>query len=154
MFLNLSGVLGGVLSSQSWDTSILSVLCSYGEPFMEAVCRDACDGHDVGRVRHLPPSLPLPFPLSLPPSLSPSPSLPLSLSPSLPLSLSPSPQSFLFPLAFFFSSVSFFFLLSFPSFILSLDLSSSPFTLLSIHFLVPFSPSDVGLFSAGRHCAD
>ena len=145
MFLNLSGVLGGVLSSQSWDTSILSVLCSYGEPFMEAVCRDACDGHDVGRVRHLPPSLP--------PSPFLSPSLPLSLPPSLPPSVPPSPQSFLFHLAFF-SSVSFFFLLSFPSFILSLDLSSSPFTLLSIHFLVPFSPSDVGLFSAGRHCAD
>lgn len=36
---------------QSWDTSILPVLSSYGEPFMDAVCRDSCDGHDVGRVR-------------------------------------------------------------------------------------------------------
>lgn len=35
---------------QSWDTSILPVLSSYGEPFMDAVCRDSCDGHDVGRV--------------------------------------------------------------------------------------------------------
>lgn len=35
---------------QSWDTSILPVLSSYGEPFMDAVCRDSCDGHDVGRM--------------------------------------------------------------------------------------------------------
>ena len=35
---------------QSWDTSILPVLSSYGESFMDAVCRDSCDGHDVGRV--------------------------------------------------------------------------------------------------------
>lgn len=37
---------------QSWDTSILPVLSSYGEPFMDAVCRDSCDGHDVGRVSY------------------------------------------------------------------------------------------------------
>ena len=37
---------------QSWDTSILPVLSSYGEPFMDVVCRDSCDGHDVGRVSH------------------------------------------------------------------------------------------------------
>lgn len=40
---------------QSWDTSILPVLSSYGEPFMDAVCRDSCDGHDVGRVRQEKP---------------------------------------------------------------------------------------------------
>ena len=38
---------------QSWDTSILPVLSSYGEPFMDAVCRDSCDGHDIGRVSYL-----------------------------------------------------------------------------------------------------
>ena len=49
----LLGVMENVLSlypGQSWDTSILPVLSSYGEPFMDAVCRDSCDGHDVGRV--------------------------------------------------------------------------------------------------------
>lgn len=52
-FLSLLGVMENVLSlypGQSWDTSILPVLSSYGEPFMDAVCRDSCDGHDVGRV--------------------------------------------------------------------------------------------------------
>ena len=52
-----AGVLESVLSlypSQSWDTSILPVLSSYGEPFMDVVCRDSCDGHDVGRVSMLP----------------------------------------------------------------------------------------------------
>ena len=52
-----AGVLESVLSlypSQSWDTSILPVLSSYGEPFMDVVCRDSCDGHDVGRVSILP----------------------------------------------------------------------------------------------------
>lgn len=47
------GVMENVLSlypGQSWDTSILPVLSSYGEPFMDAVCRDSCDGHDVGRM--------------------------------------------------------------------------------------------------------
>lgn len=51
--LNIIGVMESVLSlypSQSWDTSILPVLSSYGEPFMDVVCRDSCDGHDVGRV--------------------------------------------------------------------------------------------------------
>ena len=53
-FVLLTGVMENVLSlypGQSWDTSILPVLSSYGEPFMDAVCRDSCDGHDVGRVR-------------------------------------------------------------------------------------------------------
>ena len=52
-FLSLLGVMENVLSlypGQSWDTSILPVLSSYGEPFMDAVSRDSCDGHDVGRV--------------------------------------------------------------------------------------------------------
>ena len=59
--------------SQSWDTSILPVLSSYGEPFMDVVCRDSCDGHDVGRVsiqltvislrKYILP-LPLKFPLT------------------------------------------------------------------------------------------
>lgn len=54
--LNIAGVIESVLSlypSQSWDTSILPVLSSYGEPFMDVVCRDSCDGHDVGRVSML-----------------------------------------------------------------------------------------------------
>ena len=54
--LNIVGVMENVLSlypSQSWDTSILPVLSSYGEPFMDVVCRDSCDGHDVGRVSML-----------------------------------------------------------------------------------------------------
>ncbi|XP_048578619.1 nuclear pore complex protein Nup205 isoform X2 [Nematostella vectensis] len=47
-----TGVLEGVLSQpgQSWDLGTLSVLSSYGEPFMEMLCRDACDGHDIGRM--------------------------------------------------------------------------------------------------------
>ena len=36
------------------DAGTLSILSSYGEPFMETVCRDACDGHDVGRVSSVP----------------------------------------------------------------------------------------------------
>ena len=28
----------------------LSTILSYGTNFMDVVCRDACDGHDVGRV--------------------------------------------------------------------------------------------------------
>lgn len=47
------GVMKNVLSlypGQPWDTSILPVLSSYGEPFMDTVCRDSCDGHDVGRM--------------------------------------------------------------------------------------------------------
>lgn len=54
--LNIVGVMESVLSlypTQSWDTSILPVLSSYGEPFMDVVCRDSCDGHDVGRVSML-----------------------------------------------------------------------------------------------------
>ena len=54
--LKTAGVMENVLSlypSQSWDTSILPVLSSYGEPFMDVVCRDSCDGHDVGRVSML-----------------------------------------------------------------------------------------------------
>jgi len=31
----------------------LSLLGSFGEPFMETVCRDACSGHDVARVRDM-----------------------------------------------------------------------------------------------------
>ena len=33
----------------------LSLLGSFGEPFMETVCRDACSGHDVARVRDMVP---------------------------------------------------------------------------------------------------
>ena len=74
--LNIIGVMESVLSlypTQSWDTSILPVLSSYGEPFMDVVCRDSCDGHDVGRVsiqltvislrKYILP-LPLKFPLT------------------------------------------------------------------------------------------
>ena len=28
----------------------MSTISSYGDNFMQVVCRDACDGHDVGRV--------------------------------------------------------------------------------------------------------
>lgn len=28
----------------------LSTIATFGEAFMEVVCRDACDGHDIGRV--------------------------------------------------------------------------------------------------------
>ena len=28
----------------------LSTISAFGEAFMEVICRDACDGHDVGRV--------------------------------------------------------------------------------------------------------
>lgn len=47
-----NGVLEGVLSQpgESWELGTLSVLSSYGEPLMEVICRDACDGHDVGRM--------------------------------------------------------------------------------------------------------
>lgn len=31
----------------------LSTILSYGDSLMETVCRDACDGHDIGRVRNL-----------------------------------------------------------------------------------------------------
>ena len=54
-YLAIAGVMKNVLSlypGQPWDTSILPVLSSYGEPFMDTVCRDSCDGHDVGRVSH------------------------------------------------------------------------------------------------------
>jgi len=33
----------------------LSLLGSFGEPFMETVCRDACSGHDVARVSDIVP---------------------------------------------------------------------------------------------------
>lgn len=55
-FCFFTGVMENVLSlypGQSWDTSILPVLSSYGEPFMDAMCRDSCDGHDIGRVSYL-----------------------------------------------------------------------------------------------------
>ena len=29
----------------------MATISSYGDNFMQVVCRDACDGHDVGRVR-------------------------------------------------------------------------------------------------------
>ena len=28
----------------------MATISSYGDNFMQVVCRDACDGHDVGRV--------------------------------------------------------------------------------------------------------
>ncbi len=28
----------------------VETICSYGDNFMEIMCRDACDGHDVNRV--------------------------------------------------------------------------------------------------------
>ena len=28
----------------------MTTISSYGDNFMQVVCRDACDGHDVGRV--------------------------------------------------------------------------------------------------------
>ena len=28
----------------------METISAYGDPFMETVCRDACDGHHVGRV--------------------------------------------------------------------------------------------------------
>ena len=31
----------------------IDTIVSYGDNFMGLVCRDACDGHDVGRVSHL-----------------------------------------------------------------------------------------------------
>ena len=31
----------------------LATVHSYGDGFMEVVCRDACDGHDIGRVSTL-----------------------------------------------------------------------------------------------------
>lgn len=72
--LNILGVMESVLSlypTQSWDTSILPVLSSYGEPFMDVVCRDSCDGHDVGRVSMLSSinlrKYVLPPPLKFPP---------------------------------------------------------------------------------------
>ena len=37
----------------------LSTLNSFGEPFMDAVCKNACSGHDVARVRPHPPTVPL-----------------------------------------------------------------------------------------------
>ena len=60
VFLVVCTVLGeqgvGILISMQ-DTEIdrlvsenLSTILSYGTNFMDIVCRDACDGHDVGRV--------------------------------------------------------------------------------------------------------
>ena len=30
----------------------LATIASYGENLMQVVCRDVCDGHDVGKVRN------------------------------------------------------------------------------------------------------
>lgn len=30
----------------------LAIIESYGTALMEVVCRDACDGHEIGRVKH------------------------------------------------------------------------------------------------------
>ena len=30
----------------------LAIIESYGTTLMEVVCRDACDGHEIGRVAH------------------------------------------------------------------------------------------------------
>lgn len=35
----------------------MAVIESYGSALMEVVCRDACDGHDIGRVCESIPSL-------------------------------------------------------------------------------------------------
>ena len=32
----------------------LAIIESYGTALMEVVCRDACDGHEIGRVRAAP----------------------------------------------------------------------------------------------------
>ena len=51
----MSGVLGALSSHQggSMNAGTLSILSSYGEQIMETLSRDACDGHDVGRVSTL-----------------------------------------------------------------------------------------------------
>ena len=36
--------------SDKLNQANLSTIMNYGENFMEVLCRDACDGHHVGRV--------------------------------------------------------------------------------------------------------
>ena len=51
------GVLGRATSGEAelekLEAENMATVASYGDTFMEVVCRDACDGHDVGRVRTL-----------------------------------------------------------------------------------------------------
>ena len=51
----LDGVARRVLSDADSEYDQLTkenvnTILSYGDAFMDTVCRDACDGHDVGRV--------------------------------------------------------------------------------------------------------
>lgn len=41
---------GGDTGYEQLSKENLSTIFSFGEAFMEVVCRDACDGHDVCRV--------------------------------------------------------------------------------------------------------
>ena len=38
------------LSKESWEANTLSFLAKHGESFMDMVCRDACDGPEIGEV--------------------------------------------------------------------------------------------------------
>ncbi len=49
--------VGAMLSSKDSEFERLTkenmvTIASYGENLMQVVCRDACDGHNVGRVRN------------------------------------------------------------------------------------------------------
>lgn len=37
----------------------LAIIESYGKTLMEVVCRDACDGHEISRVREVASEVPL-----------------------------------------------------------------------------------------------
>ncbi len=43
--------LFGKSVKESWEASTLSFLAQNGESFMDMVCRDACDGPEIGKVR-------------------------------------------------------------------------------------------------------
>ena len=40
----------GPVSKESWEANTLSFLAKQGESFMDMVCRDACNGPEIGEV--------------------------------------------------------------------------------------------------------
>ena len=37
-------------SKESWEANTLSVISRHGDQFMDMLCRDACDGPEIGEV--------------------------------------------------------------------------------------------------------
>ena len=38
-------------SKETWEANTLSYVAKQGESFMDMLCRDACDGPEIGKVR-------------------------------------------------------------------------------------------------------